>query len=62
MSTLWGARSIGAAIDRNPKQTFYLLSKGLIRSAKRVGEQWVADKDELLREFRAGISDPEARS
>jgi hypothetical protein len=50
---LWGAKAIGAAIDRNQKQTFYLLNKGLIRSARRVGEQWVADKDDLQREFSA---------
>ena len=50
---LWGAKAIGAAIDRNQKQTFYLLNKGLIRSARRVGEQWVVDKDDLQREFSA---------
>jgi hypothetical protein len=50
---LWGAKAIGAAIDRTPKQTFYLLNKGLIRSARRVGEQWVADHDDLQREFSA---------
>jgi hypothetical protein len=50
---LWGAKAIGAPINRTPKQTYYLLSKGLIRSAKRVGEQWVVDKDDLQREFSA---------
>jgi hypothetical protein len=50
---LWGAAAIGAAIDRKPKQTYYLLNKGLIRSARRVGEQWVVDKDDLQREFSA---------
>jgi hypothetical protein len=66
---LWGAKPIGAAIDRTPKQTYYLLNKGLIRSARRVGDQWVADKDDLQREFSAaGVSlarellDQEARS
>jgi hypothetical protein len=50
---LWGAEAIGAAINRNPKQTYHLLSKGLIRSAKRVGKRWVVDKDDLQREFSA---------
>jgi hypothetical protein len=48
---LWGAEAIGAAIDRSPKQTYYLLNKGLIRSARRIGTQWVADEDDLRREF-----------
>jgi hypothetical protein len=50
---LWGAEAIGAAINRSPKQTYHLLKKGLIRSALRVGERWVADKDDLHREFSA---------
>lgn len=60
---LWGAAEIGAAINRNPKQTYYLLRKGLIRSARRVGEQWVVDKDELQREFSAAgaLRPPHAR-
>ena len=59
---LWGATEIGAAINRNPKQTYYLLRKGLIRSARRVGEQWVVDKDDLQREFSAaGATPPTAR-
>jgi hypothetical protein len=48
---LWGAEAIGAAINRNPKQTYHLVKKGLIRSARRVGERWVVDKDDLQREF-----------
>ena len=50
---LWGAAAIGAAINRNPKQTYHLLNKGLIRSARRIGERWVVDEDELQREFSA---------
>jgi len=56
---LWGAKAIGAATDRNQKQTFYLLNKGLIRSARRVGDQWVVDKDDLQREFSAAGATPE---
>jgi hypothetical protein len=66
---LWGAKAIGAVIDRNQKQTFYLLNKGLIRCARRIGDQWVADRDDLQREFSAAgvtlareLLDQEARS
>ena len=48
---LWGAEAISAVINRNSKQTYYLLNKGLIRSAKRIGTQWVADRDDLQREL-----------
>jgi len=48
---LWGAEAIGAAIDRSPKQAYYLLRKGLIRSARRIGTQWLADEGDLQREF-----------
>jgi hypothetical protein len=47
----WGAAAIGAVINRTPKQTYYLLNKGLIRSAQKIGDQWVADEDDLKREF-----------
>ena len=67
---LWGAKPIGAAIDRTPKQTYYLLNKAIDPLVLgRVGDQWVADKDDLQREFSAaGVSlarellDQEARS
>ena len=59
---LWGAKVIGAAIDRTPKQTYYLLNKGLIRSARRVGDQWVVDKDDLQHEFSAAGAAPDRGS
>jgi hypothetical protein len=52
---IWGAKSIGAEINRDYQQTFYLLERGLIRCAKKVGRQWVADEDELQREFGAEL-------
>jgi hypothetical protein len=48
---VWGADAIGVLIDRTPRQTHYLLNKGLIKSAKRVGRQWVASRSALRREF-----------
>jgi hypothetical protein len=44
---LWGARSIGQAINRNPRQTFALLERRII-PARKVGKLWVASKRELL--------------
>ena len=51
LKMVWGAEAIGAVINRDLRQTYYLLEKGLIRSAKRIGKRWVADEDDLRREF-----------
>jgi len=48
---LWGAEQIGAAICRNKRQAFYLLEKGLIKSARKIGSQYVADRKALRAEF-----------
>jgi hypothetical protein len=48
---VWGAAAIGRLIGKNPRQTFHLLSRGLIRSARRVGHQWTATPSALRREF-----------
>jgi hypothetical protein len=50
-STIEHAKAVGAAIDRNQKQAFHLLSSGLIRCAQKCGDQWVVDADELDAEF-----------
>ncbi len=44
---LWGARSIGQAINRNPRQTFDLLEKGII-PARKIGKLWCASRRELF--------------
>src|SRR5262249_54040044 len=31
----WGAKAIGRAIERSPRQAYYMLTKGLIKSAKQ---------------------------
>jgi hypothetical protein len=59
---LWGAEAIGAAINRSPKQTYYLLRKNLIRSARRIGTQWVADKADLQREFSIAFAETSERT
>ena len=47
----WGARAIGEAIGLTEPQTHYALKAGLIRSARHVGKKWVADRQDLRREF-----------
>jgi hypothetical protein len=58
---VWGAAAIAAIINRNLRQTYYLLERGQIRCAKKIGRkspgerdtrQWVASsKRALLRVF-----------
>jgi hypothetical protein len=48
---LWGATEIGAAIGRNGRQAFHLLSNGEIKCARKVRGRWMANRAALLREF-----------
>jgi hypothetical protein len=48
---VWGAVEIGKIINRNPRQTHHLLTRGHIKSARRVGGRWMANRAALLREF-----------
>jgi hypothetical protein len=47
----WGAKKIGEIIDRTPRQTHHMLSKGLIKSAQKRGGLWVANRAALRREY-----------
>jgi hypothetical protein len=47
----WGARAIGAVINRTERQTNHLLIKGHIKSARKVGGVYAADVGALRREF-----------
>ncbi len=47
----WGAAAIGKVIGRNRRQTFYLLEKGHIKGAKKVGGQWVGEHNNLRKSF-----------
>ena len=49
----WGAETIGAVIERNPRQKHHLLTRGEIKSAKKVGGRWVVSRAALLRELGA---------
>jgi hypothetical protein len=48
---LWGAEAIGKPIHRTKRQTHHMLDRGLIRSARKVGGLWCANRTALLREF-----------
>ena len=50
---LWGADQIGAAIGRNCRQAFHLLSNGEIKCARKVRGRWMANRAALLHEFGA---------
>lgn len=47
---LWGASAIARAIGRTDKQTFHMLSQGVL-PAKKVGERWVAERGQLMSFF-----------
>jgi hypothetical protein len=53
LKLIWGARAIGAIINRTERQTHYLLEQGLIQAARKVGEQWTASEVGLRRQFCA---------
>jgi hypothetical protein len=43
----WGAGEISAVIGRSPRQTFYMLERGLL-PARKVGRLWSASPRKLL--------------
>jgi len=52
-SFVWGAADIGRVIGRNTRQTNYLLERGALKAARKVGGRWVADRTALIRELTA---------
>ena len=46
---VWGVRNIGAAINRNPRQTFHLCATGQL-PARLIGRRWVTSRS-ALRKF-----------
>jgi hypothetical protein len=45
---IWGAAEIGKVINRNPRQTFYLLESGKI-DATKIGQLWTSTRRRLSR-------------
>ena len=48
---VWGAKAIGLVINRNERQTFYLLESGHISCAKKLGNNWAASTRALEQLF-----------
>jgi len=47
---LWGAKAIAEEINRDVRQTFYLLEKKLI-PGKKTGKMWTSSRNQLRRYF-----------
>jgi hypothetical protein len=47
----WGVNAIAHVIGRTPRQTHHILTKGQIKSARKVGGKWVANREALIREL-----------
>jgi hypothetical protein len=46
---VWGAEAIAKIIKREPRATYYLLERGHIPTAKKVGGNWVASRRAILK-------------
>ena len=47
----WGVEEIGRVIGRTPRQTHHILTRGQIKSARKVGGKRVANREALIREL-----------
>ena len=50
----WGVDEIAKVIGRTARQTHHILTKGQIKSARKVGGKWVANREALIRELSGG--------
>jgi hypothetical protein len=48
---IWGAERIARLINRTPRAVWYMLDRGQIACAKKVGGRWCTSRSALLREF-----------
>jgi hypothetical protein len=58
MNLVWGAEGIAREINQTARQTHHLLAIGAIKSARKVGGRYCAERTALRREF--GADDPRA--
>jgi hypothetical protein len=49
---VWGAAAIGAIINRNERETYYLLERKALRGAKKLGGMWSALPSMLRTQWR----------
>jgi len=50
---VWGAEEIGKIIGRSQRQMFNLVHSGQLKSVKKVGGLWVANREALRKELGA---------
>jgi len=48
LDLVWGAKNIGAEINKTEKAAFHMLASGKL-PAKKIGDQWVASRAALKR-------------
>jgi hypothetical protein len=48
---VWGVRAIAEEIGLTPASVYYKLAAGHIVSARKCGKEWVANREDLRREF-----------
>ena len=53
LGVLWGAQAIADYIERDVRDTYYLLQQGHI-DADKCGDLWVTTKTRLRRQFEGG--------
>ena len=51
---IWGCAAIAKEIGRSANATDHMLRSGWIKSAKKIGHHWVADREALHAEMRNG--------
>jgi hypothetical protein len=51
---IWGASAIGRVINRNRRQVYHMVDRGLIKSVRQVGNLLCANESALLAEFGGG--------
>ena len=50
---VWGTEAIAKIIGRSPRQTYHLLAGGKLKTPKKVGGIWCANRAALRRELGA---------
>jgi hypothetical protein len=55
LDLVWGADGIAEVIGRTERQTFHMLSIGVIPVARKVGGRWCADRHALRAFFKANV-------
>jgi hypothetical protein len=51
----WGIAAIAAQLGRTPNVVDWMLRRNQIKSARKVGDRWVVDIEQLHREMRGEV-------